>query len=133
MFVFKAAVVGAGTMARKQARVRLSGVSPQWSELAGAAATCVRWIRAASGVSSGLTRVVVRDRSPAIPRQERETVFDPFSRGRSNGCALGAGLARFVARRVLDAQGGWISLRPSRSGARFVLALPAERWQLSAS
>jgi signal transduction histidine kinase len=83
---------------------------------------------------NGSARVVVRDRGPGIPPQDRETVFDPFSRGRSNGSAHhGAGLGLFIARRVLEAHGGTVSLRPSKSGATFVLQLPAERWQLSAS
>jgi len=83
---------------------------------------------------NGSARVVVRDRGPGIPPQERGTVFDPFSRGRSSGSVHdGAGLGLFIARRVLEAHGGSISLRPSKSGATFVLQLPAERWQLSAS
>jgi two-component system OmpR family sensor kinase len=83
---------------------------------------------------NGSARVVVRDSGPGIPPGERETVFDPFSRGRTNGSAHhGAGLGLFIARRVLEAHGGTISLRPSKSGATFVLQLPAERWQLSAS
>ena len=83
---------------------------------------------------NGSARVVVRDRGPGIPPQDRERVFDPFSRGRSNGSTHhGAGLGLFIARRVLEAHGGSISLRPSKSGATFVLQLPAERWQLSVS
>jgi signal transduction histidine kinase len=34
---------------------------------------------------------------------------------------------------VLEAHGGSISLRSSKSGATFVIELPAEGWQLSAS
>lgn len=84
--------------------------------------------------SSGSARVVVRDRGPGIPPNERDTVFDPFSRGRNNGSVHhGAGLGLFIARRVLEAHAGSISLRPSKSGATFVLELPAEGWQLSAS
>jgi len=79
-------------------------------------------------------RVVVRDRGPGIPREERGTVFDPFSRGRANGrTRTGSGLGLFIARRVLEAHGGSISLRSSKSGATFVIELPAEGWQLSAS
>lgn len=79
-------------------------------------------------------RVVVRDRGPGIPREEQGTVFDPFSRGRTNGrTRTGSGLGLFIARRVLEAHGGSISLRSSKSGATFVIELPAEGWQLSAS
>jgi len=79
-------------------------------------------------------RVVVRDRGAGIPPEERETVFDPFSRGRPGGYfRSGSGLGLFIARRVLEAHGGSISLRPSKAGATFVLEMPAEGWELSAS
>jgi signal transduction histidine kinase len=93
-------------------------------------ATGVRVRVEASGDSA---RVVVRDEGPGIAAQERETIFDPFSRGRSASGNQGVGLGLFIARRVLEAHGGSIALRPSRSGATFVLELPVERWQLSAS
>lgn len=61
-------------------------------------------------------------------------MFDPFSRGRANGrTGAGSGLGLFIARRVLEAHGGSISLRSSKSGATFVIEVPAEGWQLSAS
>ena len=63
-------------------------------------------------------RVVVRDRGAGIPPEERETVFDPFSRGRAGGYSRsGSGLGLFIARRVLEAHGGSISLRPSKAGS----------------
>jgi len=83
--------------------------------------------------SDGSARVVVRDRGPGIPEDERDVVFDPLSRGRSSSAHQGVGLGLFIARRVLEAHGGSISLRPTKSGATFVLEVPAERWQLSAS
>jgi two-component system OmpR family sensor kinase len=52
-------------------------------------------------------------------------MFDPFSRGRTNGrTRTGSGLGLFIARRVLEAHGGSISLRSSKSGATFVIELP---------
>ena len=90
-------------------------------------------VRVRVEASGGSARVVVRDEGPGIAAQERETVFDPFSRGRSASGNQGVGLGLFIARRVLEAHGGSISLRPSKLGATFVLELPAERWQLSAS
>jgi anti-sigma regulatory factor (Ser/Thr protein kinase) len=71
-------------------------------------------------------RVVVRDRGPGIPPEERKTLFSPFSRGRNGLKRPGSGLGLFIARRVLEAHDGSISFRPSRSGAIFVLELPAE-------
>ena len=61
-------------------------------------------------------------------------MFDPFSRGRAGGYSRsGSGLGLFIARRVLEAHRGSISLRPNKVGATFVLEMPAEGWQLSAS
>jgi two-component system OmpR family sensor kinase len=59
-------------------------------------------------------------------------LFSPFSRGRgggsrsSLGSRSGSGLGLFIARRILEAHGGSISLRPTKAGATFVLELPAE-------
>jgi hypothetical protein len=86
--------------------------------------------------SNRLVRVIVRDRGPGIPPEEREHVFDPFSRGHAGRSArAGSGLGLFIARRVLEAHGGTISLCPSQSGATFVLEFPSpdERRERSAS
>jgi signal transduction histidine kinase len=86
--------------------------------------------------SSWLVRVIVRDRGPGIPSEEREYVFDPFSRGHVGRSArAGSGLGLFIARRVLEAHGGTISLWPSQLGATFVLEFPSpdERRERSAS
>ena len=86
--------------------------------------------------SSRAARVVVQDRGPGIPRTERDHVFDPFSRGGVGRSARrGSGLGLFIARRVLEAHGGMISLRSSKSGATFVLEIPSldERRERSAS
>ena len=86
--------------------------------------------------SSRLVRVIVRDRGLGIPPEEREHVFDPFSRGHAGRSArAGSGLGLFIARRVLEAHGGTISLGPSQSGATFILELPSpdERRERSAS
>jgi signal transduction histidine kinase len=82
---------------------------------------------------AGRARVVVRDRGPGIPAEERKTLFSPFSRGRNGLKRPGAGLGLFIARRVLEAHGGTISLRPSRSGSIFLLELPAQGSRLTAS
>ena len=85
---------------------------------------------------SRAVQVVVQDRGPGIPITERDHVFDPFSRGDGGRSARrGSGLGLFIARRVLEAHGGTISLRSSGSGATFVLEIPFsdERREPSAS
>lgn len=83
-----------------------------------------------------LARIEVRDHGPGVPADERQLVFDPFERGRlGQSTRAGSGLGLFVARRVLEAHGGTISLRPTRSGAAFRMELPMleERSQRFAS
>jgi signal transduction histidine kinase len=85
-------------------------------------------------LENGSARVVVRDRGTGVPVDERARIFEPFTRGRAgSGTRMGSGLGLFIARRVLEAHGGSIALRSSDSGASFILEIPAEGWQLSAS
>lgn len=77
-----------------------------------------------------LARVLVRDRGPGIPIEEQGSLFSPYSRGRSGRKRPGSGLGLFIARRVLEAHGGSISLRTTKAGATFVLELPVESSQL---
>jgi signal transduction histidine kinase len=74
--------------------------------------------------SEGYVLVKVSDRGPTIPGDERETIFDPFVRGRSADGRHGNGLGLFVARRVAEAHGGALWSEPDRAGATFVLRLP---------
>jgi signal transduction histidine kinase len=77
-----------------------------------------------------LARVLVRDRGPGIPTDEHGSLFSPFSRGRSgHRRGPGSGLGLFIARRVLEAHGGSISLRTTKAGATFVLELPVDTSQ----
>lgn len=72
-----------------------------------------------------MARIVVQDRGPGIPDDERRGLFDPFLRGTSGRARPGSGLGLFIARRVLEAHGGSIAVRPAKVGATFVLELPA--------
>ncbi len=75
----------------------------------------------------GKATVTVRDRGPGVPAAERESIFDPFSRGQAGRTMRSAGgLGLFIARRVLEAHGGGIRLEPSRTGATFRLEVPLE-------
>jgi signal transduction histidine kinase len=81
-----------------------------------------------------LARVSVRDRSRGIPPEEQGTCSNLSAVARASADMRSrSGLGLFIARRVLEAGGGSISLRPSKRGSRFVLELPAEGWQLCAS
>jgi signal transduction histidine kinase len=76
--------------------------------------------------ADGVARIRVRDRGQGVPAEERRFIFDPFVRGRAgNGARDGKGLGLFIARRILEAHGGCIGLRPVRLGAEFCIELPS--------
>ncbi len=65
--------------------------------------------------------VSVTDNGPGIPREIRESVFEPFvSRGKANGTGLGLA----IARSVIDAHGGGIDFQTSRKGTTFFVRVP---------
>jgi signal transduction histidine kinase len=69
--------------------------------------------------------VSVTDRGPGIPPSEWEAVFDPLIRGgTANGNRNGNGLGLFIARRVVQAHGGEISLKSDETGSTFQVRVP---------
>jgi len=69
--------------------------------------------------------VIVRDQGPGVPPEERESIFDPLIRGQAgNASRNGKGLGLFIARRVVEAHGGSISVEPSTTGTAFRIELP---------
>jgi signal transduction histidine kinase len=64
--------------------------------------------------------VVVRDRGPGIPAEQRQRIFEPFFTTAVHG--LGMGL--FVASRIADLQNIELALLPETPGAAFRVALP---------
>ncbi|MGB2953136.1 MAG: ATP-binding protein [Gaiellaceae bacterium] len=83
----------------------------------------VRLARAASRV-----RYVVEDDGPGVAPEERESIFEPGTRGvagyRANG-AGGAGLGLALARRLARSASGDVDVEPSPEGGRFIVSLPA--------
>tara|TARA_B100001123_G_scaffold69455_1_gene77761 strand:- start:5958 stop:7385 length:1428 start_codon:yes stop_codon:yes gene_type:complete len=79
---------------------------------------------------AGTVRIAVEDDGPGVPANERNQVFDRFSRGASagrRGGDSGAGLGLSLVWEDVRLHGGrvWIEDRPSGApGARFVVELP---------
>jgi signal transduction histidine kinase len=70
--------------------------------------------------------ISIADRGPGIPPSERDTIFDPFMRGKlGQSTRFGKGLGLFIARRVVEAHGGriWVE-SPNGEGAVFHMAIP---------
>jgi signal transduction histidine kinase len=83
-------------------------------------------VRVSVKLQSGAARVCVSDRGPGIGAAERHLIFDPFARGRlAETVRAGRGLGLFIARRIVEAHGGRIFLRPRGPGATFCIELPA--------
>jgi signal transduction histidine kinase len=75
------------------------------------------------GVGDG--RVVVRDRGPGIPADERERIFGKFERAASADHVGGLGLGLWMARSIAEAHGGTVACDGAPGeGAVFVLTVP---------
>jgi len=71
--------------------------------------------------------LVVEDDGPGIPADDRERIFERFSRlddARSRGSG-GTGLGLAIVKEIIVAHGGTISVTDAPRGARFVIHLPA--------
>jgi signal transduction histidine kinase len=66
----------------------------------------------------------VSDVGPGIPRQERDSIFDPFVRGSTGRKVEGSGLGLFVARLAVESNGGSLTLRSGPRGSTFTIRLP---------
>lgn len=79
-----------------------------------------------SAVSApGAWRIAVVDHGPGIAPQERDQVFEPFSRLRATSNQPGSGLGLAICRRVAENHGGSLIVQSSPGGgATFVFTLP---------
>jgi len=73
---------------------------------------------------AGVVVVRVADDGPGIPADLRDRVFLPHERGAAAGPGVGLGLA--IARGIVEAHGGTISLAPADHGAAVAVVLPVE-------
>ena len=76
---------------------------------------------------AGTVALAVQDDGPGIPPLERERIFERFARvdeARDQDVG-GAGLGLAIAKEIIEAHGGAISVADSASGARFEVTLPA--------
>ncbi len=70
--------------------------------------------------------VMVHNSGPAIPASEQTRIFDRFVRLRHAAPAPGSGLGLFIARSLVEAQGGRIAVTSTdAAGTTFTVALPA--------
>jgi signal transduction histidine kinase len=74
-------------------------------------------------------QVLVRDEGPGVPGDEREAIFERFTRGSTSTSATesrsGFGLGLAIGRELAQRMGGELALLDGRNGACFALRLPA--------
>jgi PAS domain S-box-containing protein len=76
-------------------------------------------------VRAGEVVVSVLDDGPGIPPADRERVFEMFARVKATSKLPGTGIGLYVARKLVTAMGGRLSVaNRSEGGAEFTLALP---------
>ena len=71
--------------------------------------------------------VRVTDRGPGVDADERDRIFEKFSRGRRSAGVSGAGLGLSIARSLVELHGGTVRYEDAAGGgATFVLSVPLE-------
>ncbi len=88
-------------------------------------------IRLSATSDGSITRLVVEDEGPGVPRDEREQVWREFVRGRNvlDNPQPGSGIGLAVVRDLVTRSQGrvWVEARDrGHSGARFAIELPAD-------
>jgi two-component system sensor histidine kinase KdpD len=79
-------------------------------------------------IGDGEAIVEVSDDGPGVPEDALDRVFEPFYRGPSGTTPRGTGLGLAVARGLVEAHGGRISVRNrAEGGAVFSFTLPTQR------
>lgn len=77
----------------------------------------------------GGARITVSDEGPGVEPEEREAIFERFSRGKDTAGQAGFGLGLAIGRELAQRMGGDLVLEDSSdahpAGARFTLCLPA--------
>jgi PAS domain S-box-containing protein len=80
-------------------------------------------------------RIEVEDRGPGVPEKERQAIFQRFERaGADSSKVSGLGLGLYIARQIVEAHDGRISVEPAgERGSRFVVELPLDTRRASPS
>ena len=72
--------------------------------------------------------VLVEDRGPGVPPEDRERIFERFARAGGQKAGTGSGLGLSIVARTVHNHGGdvWCENRPD-GGTSFVIRLPRAR------
>jgi signal transduction histidine kinase len=83
-------------------------------------------VRAALTSEEGTVRLIVEDDGPGVAPDQRQRIFDRFTRvdGARARDVGGTGLGLAIVKDVVDRHGGTVSVEDCEPGARFVVELP---------
>jgi len=85
------------------------------------------WLKVTSSINNNRFQVVIDDNGPGIPHQDKERIFDKFTRGRSQSGNSGAGLGLTISRQIMRNLGGDIEYMERQGpGASFRISLPLD-------
>ncbi|MDR1271462.1 MAG: HAMP domain-containing histidine kinase [Clostridiales Family XIII bacterium] len=81
-------------------------------------------VRAAEG--EGMARIDIADDGAGIPEALKESLFEPFAVGDVSRAKQGSGMGLAIAKKIVEAHGGSISLEPPGGGwaTHFAILLP---------
>lgn len=68
---------------------------------------------------NGVATILVKDSGPGVDPSEREAIFRPFVRGRAGRRTAGTGVGLALAKQVVEAHQGTITVRANGSGSVF--------------
>jgi PAS domain S-box-containing protein len=118
-------VVGSWDYARlDQVLTNLVSNALNYSPQGGNVRVAIAWDRT---VTPPLATITVSDQGLGIPEAERETIFQPFSRGSARGTTIGGtGLGLYIVRQIVEGHGGTITVDSALGkGSIFTVRLPA--------
>lgn len=70
-----------------------------------------------------LLEISVKDENEPIPEHERTRIFERFYRGRNAGQKEGVGIGLYLARQIIEKQGGYLSVREWERGNQFLIVM----------
>ncbi len=96
----------------------------KYSPQGGTVRLAIGWDRA---TEPAVATIAVSDQGLGIPEAERETIFQPFSRGSARGTTIGGtGLGLYIVRQIVEGHGGTIAVSGTPgAGSTFTVRLPA--------
>ena len=83
-------------------------------------------VRLVGGIDSRTLYLEIRDTGPGVPETRQDKLFEPFF----TTSAQGTGLGLYIARELLEHNGGALSYRPDPSGGCFRIEFPLSHAQV---